>query len=71
MDRLKSVFGGATSEDSDTNPVIEVVGAEKHSLCPSLSQGFYTFLCFVASFSFLSNLSDFHVRTLTELSTRV
>merc|ERR1711971_1475293 len=37
MDRLKSVFGGATSQDSNTNPVTEVVGGENQSLCPSLS----------------------------------
>ena len=72
MDRLKSLFSGATSEDSDTNPVIEVVGGENQSLCPSLSQGFYTFfLCFVASFTFLSNSSNFQARALIELSLRV
>ena len=36
MDRLKSVFGGG-DENSDTNPITEVVGGENQSLCPSLS----------------------------------
>ena len=47
MDRLKNVFGGATSQDSDTNPVIEVVGGENQSLCPSLRRGLFISLKFV------------------------
>ena len=56
--RMKSVFSGATSEDSDTNPVIEVVCGENQSLTriPCVRRSVRDFLLFLlcSQFQFLA-----------------